>query len=608
MDIAKVKEFMGIYPWIEKCMFQTYDDAKKGRPLHRDWSYLTVDSLDMLKSLNEQGASICFSVNGSDTQDRHKEGISQINAWITEMDNMSKEDQMGIIRLSPIEPSLIIESKNWYHLYWFSKEWTIENWHKICRWLRNFFEWDPNVITIERILRIPWFDHCKDEDNRFEVTMFWWCLESYTEMEMLLAFSNIETYQERKDKQAKAEAYMRKYEIDNSDDNFRKRVWDIPSDTMLEILSWTKHLNWEVITFKRNSDSQKQILVDWKSTGCRIDSVGKIWTGKGAWWWPTRKQRVARYGRFDWPELYRLIVDKFPAFKPKEKENTEKKTLLKADSGVVERKDIEIVKWFVYGSEVFDKLWCAKAWELVTVVAMSNTWKTTIAMDMLRYNAKKGKKWLYINCEFDIKNVPIARRLFHNWKQKSNITDIDPLSPFELQLLNKYCKDFLAQFDYLNFPWGITREDLEILLRQKEKEWYELVVIDSFSKIDWNLFWNEWSRLENQNKAMLMLQAVCLETWLCIVNLHHTNKSGVFEGSWHILNISEVMILMNREEDELTETVITEFVLSKDKFQTKVNLKTTYNNWIYTEYSDNSDQWHTNYKKQKEEEDEKRNG
>jgi hypothetical protein len=40
---------------------------------------------------------------------------------------------------------------------------------------------------------------------------------------MLTAFSNTESYEDRKEKQAKAEAYQRKYESDN-DDNFWKRV------------------------------------------------------------------------------------------------------------------------------------------------------------------------------------------------------------------------------------------------------------------------------------------------------------------------------------------------------------------------------------------------
>lgn len=595
MNLETTKLFFQFYPWIDKCMYQTFDDSWKWRTnLIRYWSYLTNDCLSMLEDVNKQWAWIFFSVNWNDNKSRLKEDITHINAWITEIDGIDKEDQMTMIKLSPIRPSMIVESKNWYHLYWFAKDWTIENWRKICRWLRNFFEWDSKAITLERVLRIPWFEHCKNEQDRFEINIVDLAPDKYTELEMLTAFSNTESYDDRKQKQAKAEAYQKKYESDN-DDNFRKRVWDIDSEQMLTILSWTKHVCGDDITFKRNSDNQKQIIVNWKSTWCWIDSAGKIWTWKGAGWWPTRKQRVAWYWHFDWAELYRIIVDKYPAFKPKHKQvdnstfDSKKVDTIDDILQVEEREDIKIVNWFSYWNECFDALWCTKEWELVTVVAMSNTGKTTFAMDMLRTNSDLWRKCLYINCEFNIKNVPMARWLYLNWKEKVNLTNLSPLNKDELNALNIYVKDFLSRFDYLNYPWWISREDLENVLRDKQKEWYELVVIDSFSKIDGNLYWSEWARMENQNKAMLMLQSVCLSTWLCVVNLHHTNKAWIFEWSWHILNISEVMILMNREKDELTDKQYTEFTVSKDKFISSRSIKTEYNNWKYILHKDSSE-------------------
>jgi hypothetical protein len=59
---------------------------------------------------------------------------------MVEMDHVTKEEQYKMIELSPIQPSLIVESKRSYHIYWFAKDGTIENWRKIMRGLCNFFQ------------------------------------------------------------------------------------------------------------------------------------------------------------------------------------------------------------------------------------------------------------------------------------------------------------------------------------------------------------------------------------------------------------------------------------------------------------------------------------
>jgi phage shock protein PspC (stress-responsive transcriptional regulator) len=50
---------------------------------------------------------------------------------------------------------MIIESNSSYHLYWFAKDGTKENWNKVCNGLRNYFDGDPAVVDISRVLRLP---------------------------------------------------------------------------------------------------------------------------------------------------------------------------------------------------------------------------------------------------------------------------------------------------------------------------------------------------------------------------------------------------------------------------------------------------------------------
>ena len=90
--------------------------------------------------------------------------------------------------------------------------------------------------------------------------------------------------------------------------------------------------------------------------------------------------------------------------------------------------------------------------ELVVVIAETNSGKTTFAMDMIQSNVKRGKKCFYINMEFPIETVWENRWLFLNNKGKTNLTDIDPLSPEEKAFKDVYIKNKLSQFEYHNSP------------------------------------------------------------------------------------------------------------------------------------------------------------
>ena len=72
-------------------------------------------------------------------------------------------------------------------------------------------------------------------------------------------------------------------------------------------------------------------------------------------------------------------------------------------------------------------------------------------------------------------------------------------------------------------------------------------MIDTFSRIKGNL--ESAVAHTSQNKSMEVLQELCQKTGVAIVNLHHTNKAGTFEGSQKIMDLSNVFILMAPEED-----------------------------------------------------------
>lgn len=575
MNIQTVKDFMEIFPWLDKCMYQTFDDAKTGKDLVRAWKYLMQMPLEQLQSLNEKWAGIFFSVNGNDNESRKQADVTHINAWITEIDHLSKKDQMAMIDISPIKPSLIVESKNWYHLYRFAKEWTVENRRKICRWLRNFFEWDPAVITEERILRVPWFDHCKDTD-RFEISMVWWDLQPHTELEMLTAFSNFETHQDRKDKLAKSEAYQKKYETDN-DDNFWKRVWDIDSQQMLDILSGSKYVNGDIFTFKRNWEGENQIWVNWKTTWCRIDSAGKIWTQKWAGWWPTRKQRVWRYGTFDWKWLYDLIIDRFPAFKPKVKTQTETVQKVKdivdgIDYLVPYNREFQTnysdITPFTWWTEwIDDRFWRVDRWVFLTTIWESWSGKTTFAFHQLLQLSKKYKV-LFISLEMDWERVIRlrARKMAGITKQQ---WDNKSMSPSQLEIMERNI-DLIKSNKNLEIVWintTVKSIDIDLILASILKKYmeFDFITIDNlwFIKAEW-----QEKKMDERTEANYIIRKIkffCQDNKKTINLLHHFNK-------WNSANrrertFSDVMMTSKLEHDIDYAIFISRAVFNPNDFE-----------------------------------------
>ena len=93
-------------------------------------------------------------------------------------------------------------------------------------WLRNFFQWDHKIITEERVLRIPWFDHCKTLEDKYETTYRPLSWKQYTEEEMLKAFPDTtnKKEQEKKEKERKKKEIKRSGKIKN---DIKKKIWKV---------------------------------------------------------------------------------------------------------------------------------------------------------------------------------------------------------------------------------------------------------------------------------------------------------------------------------------------------------------------------------------------
>jgi len=69
------------------------------------------------------------------------------------------------------EPTMVNETKNWYHCFWMLKEplpeWKRDERKEIEKWISQEIWWDPKAVDWSRILRVPWYRYWKDWEGTF---------------------------------------------------------------------------------------------------------------------------------------------------------------------------------------------------------------------------------------------------------------------------------------------------------------------------------------------------------------------------------------------------------------------------------------------------------
>ena len=557
-NVNELKNFVSFFPNFKNCLIQTFDDQWKWEKNLARVIKVKEGWLNECLDLNKKGAWIYFSVNWMEGEKRNKENVNCLNSWIVESDILSKEKQIEKILNAPLPPSLIVESKKSFHIYYFCEdnkvdEKRLENWVKINNWLCDYYQWDEKIVKdTARVLRIPWFFHLKDRDNPFLIKADYLAdinkeKPFYSDNEML------EKFPQKENKQI------------NNEKDFRKPVYDVYGELqnlncefVLNKISQSELVDFETIEIKNNTNWTKQIFIDWKSTSSWIDKNWLIGSSDGGW--PSWIDWVKWYWKKTEKEITKWWLDNLSDVL-KLPQKTDKIDIK------IPKKDFKRESFIFPGWGVFDNFGCLLSWELLTIVAESNSGKTTFAMDIM--SANYDKKSLYLNLEFDIKTVWEGRRLYLNWKKKINLAeDREPLTDSEKYEMKKYIDNNLNKFDYINKPEWIELNELIKMIILKEKEWYKLFVIDTFSRIKGNLD-NETART-SQNKAMEKLQELAQKRWVAIILLHHTNKRWVFEWSQKILDLSTMFILIKKESWAVGE--YRKFSLIKDKYQSSVEI------------------------------------
>ena len=124
------------------------------------------------------------SKNGSRRLD---ENVTHVSAAYADFDGGDKMSQMLTIGMQ-ITPTMIVESKNGYHAYWFTEpDLSVEDWRLIQKAIIKAFGSDQSIKNPSRLMRLPFTWHCKtDPDFMVKIVAFNW--RRYSKLELFQAF------------------------------------------------------------------------------------------------------------------------------------------------------------------------------------------------------------------------------------------------------------------------------------------------------------------------------------------------------------------------------------------------------------------------------------
>jgi hypothetical protein len=260
-------------------------------------------------SWNERQWGIFATVNEFDGP-RRIANLRRICAWAVDIDDGTKEEQAARIVGSPLWPSLVVETKRGYQVYWRAKDATVPTWNEIVlERLVPYFGADLRARDIARILRVPGFLHWKDPANPFRIRTVWEWDVAYHEAALFDAFtSKAETEKHAEHFEAKAQWRS----VDG--DGFWDRLYNFDCAAGLQFMSGHSAVKGERFTFRRVTNGNRNILVNGKGTSCWIDKHGRIGSlDKGG---PTLFCWLRWYGHAD-RECVRVLKELFPELEAK---------------------------------------------------------------------------------------------------------------------------------------------------------------------------------------------------------------------------------------------------------------------------------------------------
>ncbi len=293
--------------------FRIFDDASATKADSRKRQGAIRIHRSEMAEWNAQGWGIFHTFQDYMGTRRLISEISQINAWYIEMDNCSKAEQESKIARSPLVPSMIVESKRSYHVYWWAINAGLPTWDAIVRdRLQPLFDSDKAATDPTRLLRVPGFLHQKDPRSPYRAELVHEHDVRYTERQMVDAFTDVGS-SGRIEKLAKAQASAAARSIgDLTAIDFFERAFQLNCRAALLHLSGTPAVCGETIELHDNRSGTANIIVDGEGTSCWVDGDGHIGSSDGGG--PGIAQWVNWYHK-DYRQTRQYLLEAFPELK-----------------------------------------------------------------------------------------------------------------------------------------------------------------------------------------------------------------------------------------------------------------------------------------------------
>lgn len=226
---------------------------------------------------NKRGYGIFWVIN--DFKDNRVESnLTKVNAWFFEIDDKPKHYQLALIEKGLI-PSLIVESKNSFHTYFFANTNAKDGFEDIQRRLIHYYESDNKIKDPLRLMRAPGFNHMKDPDDPFPCEIVWHRPITYT-AKVMRYFYPAEEKEEAAPKP--------RMKVTKDENDFFQMLYALDHRRVLEQFSGTSWVNGEIYSFKQQRSGRINIQVNNRNTHCFIDPQGRIGAcggGPTIWQW-----------------------------------------------------------------------------------------------------------------------------------------------------------------------------------------------------------------------------------------------------------------------------------------------------------------------------------
>lgn len=167
--MSSIDDFLSYFPG--KHVYCSIDDKGINKGLvhyHEGYNLSRSEILVELSKLNQDSNGIFFCVNEIDrnrdpNRQRTKVMLCCIRAVWADDDNVRPEPRTDF----PIPPNIVVEtSPGKFHYYWLTNTDNLIQWGQVMNNIINQFDCDGNAKDLVRVLRLPGFQHHKNESFR----------------------------------------------------------------------------------------------------------------------------------------------------------------------------------------------------------------------------------------------------------------------------------------------------------------------------------------------------------------------------------------------------------------------------------------------------------